>query len=228
MFCGTRERALMINTIYGLAKTSPLLAPIYFHAVWMMDMTMNKIPSAKGGILALTCFVLASKYEEESHIVKAQVEELLELAKLWKAEKRIWRTLDYNLTCPNLMFILRYISWEADDGDRLTRSLAKVLLCCAVFHKEYVMFTPLQLVTASLYLAKSMRKMDPRCIFNVAETSLESILPAVHLIKHTVIGVEPMNICGPLCGDDIICDGINVVSFIKIHLAEVSDVIDSV
>lgn len=152
-----RKKAL--NLLFRMAfkqvkASSPV---IFFNAVWCLDRLYETYPNAEGLQPALASYVLCAKMEDEELLLIDDLTKYTDLSTLWEAEDTLWETLDHNMTCPNMMHFLRYISWESEDEGNLSqRTIAKLLLCVVVYNREYLQYKPSLWATTALCLAVSI------------------------------------------------------------------------
>jgi len=211
----------MLNIIFNLTNNEAS-ALIFFHTVWMMDMVLNKLPSAKGSALAVACFVLAAKYDDDNCIDKHRVEQFMDLDHLLRAERRIWKIMDFNIMCPNIMFILRFMSWKSDRGDPFSRSLAKLILYIVMYNKEYSKFTPFNLVVSALVMAKFLQGQDPSNILRFGKLTMEEMHPIIHFLKCTIEYLDNTKLCSPML-TNFLFDGQCVINFLRQNLIKVNE-----
>lgn len=145
-----RESALL--QLYNMSKDDgSFAATIFFGAVYLYDYTMSKmtrqINAHEHSSLVTAAYLLTRKYESGDLFHQSLAPTIL------GAEYLIFQTLEFNLIVPNMMLILRLISWELSDGCDRTRTAARILMTCALFDRSYVKYSALQIATACMIIA---------------------------------------------------------------------------
>lgn len=145
-----RESAL--TQLYKMSKDDgSFAATIFFGAVYLYDYTMSKMTRQLNNLehssLVTAAYLLTKKYEMGDVFNQHLAPTIL------GAEYLIFQTLEFNLIVPNMMLILRLISWELSDGCHRTRIAARILMTCALFDRNYVKFNALQMATACMIIA---------------------------------------------------------------------------
>ena len=148
------------------------LPETWFLSVNLVDRLLSTCPNVslpKLQLLGLTCFFIATKFEES---ILPRAKDLVQLAEgqykvseLAKAEKHALNLLEWNLKFAGPMPFLRRGS-KADDLDHYVRMIAKYLLEVASFDWRLVGVPTSMHAAAALYLGRmAMGKEEWVCFF---------------------------------------------------------------
>lgn len=172
-----RESAL--TQLYNMSKDDgSFSATIFFGAVYLYDYTMSKMTRQltlhEHSALMTASYLLTRKYESGDVYNQSLTPTIV------GAEYLIFQNLGFNLIVPNMMLILRLISWELSDGCDRTRTAARILMTCALFDRSYVRYNALQMATACMIIAcktkgKPTGLIEEFCEYH-ADGSLHSFL----------------------------------------------------
>jgi len=115
------------------------------------------VSKAKLQLVAVSCFLIATKFEEgvtpSIHDMATLVGDAYTVEEIQKAERYVLQTVGWDLSYPGPMGFLRRGS-KADFYDPHSRTIAKYLLEVGYFDYHLVGTPPSQLAAASLWLAR--------------------------------------------------------------------------
>ncbi|KAG0204851.1 G2/mitotic-specific cyclin [Mortierella sp. GBA30] len=159
----------------------------------------------QNGVIALTCLLIASKYEERNPHANVYVFEHLlsifndidpvvdfEIKAFRNCEQELLTMLDYKLGWPGPLSFLRRCS-RADESEPVARTIAKYILEIVLLHHSFLVYKPSIQAAAAMYLGRCMMKrLDWNGTMNeYSGYTLQQIEPAVvdmlALLKESVV-----------------------------------------
>ena len=152
-------RGILLDWLVQVHARFRLLPETLFLCVNIIDrfLSARVVSLAKLQLVGITCLLLAAKVEE---IVAPSVSHFLHCAdssyteaEILLAERYVLKTLDWNLSYPNVMHYLRRIS-KADDYDLKARTVGKYLLEVAALEWRLLATPPSLIAAASIWLAR--------------------------------------------------------------------------
>lgn len=153
------KRGILVDWIIQVHKHFKLLPETLFLCVNLMDRFLSARPvsSPKFQLVGLSAFYVACKFEE---MMSPTVEEMVYLSggqyttdELFRAERFMLKTLNWNLSYPSPMNFLRRIS-KADDLNIETRTVGKYLMEIACVDWELMATPPSLLAAAAMWLGR--------------------------------------------------------------------------
>ncbi|KAJ7577013.1 nime/cyclinb [Mycena floridula] len=194
-------RGDLLDWVMSIHNGCPFNAESFFLCANIFDRFMSAKPQlsvSKLYLVALTCFLIAAKFEETVVPSLAQLAEWAEnkydVQQIAKSEKYILRALNWDLNYPGPMSWLRRGS-RADDLDPYTRGYAKYLLEVGVMQWRLLTTAPSLLAAAALWLGRLVlgkEDWNPTLIHFTTYRERE-IIPVANLML-TYIAQPPQNI----------------------------------
>ena len=149
------QRSHIVDLFYKLTKDSGAGGvSTFFHTISCLDRILEKYPEVKieDKTVALACFTLSCKWDDENKIRIEDVSSLVDLKQLWKTETLVWESLEFDMVFANPTYFLRYYSYHVDSNFHATRTRAKLILYIAVHHPHFYRFNSSHLAAAALYI----------------------------------------------------------------------------
>jgi hypothetical protein len=145
-------RNMALSQLHHMTKDNGAFSPtMFFRAVFLYDYTLSKyareLSESEHTALVTASYMLSYKYE------CGDMYNLPITRTTAGAEYHIFQTLEFNLIVPNMMLVLRLISWELAHGEERTRTMARILMTCALFDRNYVRYNAIQIASACMIIA---------------------------------------------------------------------------
>lgn len=137
-------------------------ATIFFHSVYLWDYTLSRysrpLTDIEHHALITASYMLAFKYQC-GDIFNQSIS-----GTIAAAEYHIFQALEFNLVVPNMMLVLRLISWELAQGEERARTMARILMTCVLFDRNYVKYNAVQIASACMIIACKIKKRSTDAI----------------------------------------------------------------
>ncbi|KAF4563937.1 G2/mitotic-specific cyclin [Pleurotus pulmonarius] len=192
------KRGILVDWIIQVHKHFKLLPETLFLCVNLMDRFLSARPvsSPKFQLVGLAAFYIACKFEE---MMSPTVEEMVYLSggqyttdELFRAERFMLKTLNWNLSYPSPMNFLRRIS-KADDLNIETRTVGKYLMEIACVDWELMATPPSLLAAAAMWLGRLVlgREEWTHNLIHYSSYSEEEVVPIANMMIDYVLSEPP-------------------------------------
>ncbi|KAG6894795.1 hypothetical protein C0992_004646 [Termitomyces sp. T32_za158] len=171
-----------------------LLPETLFLCVNIIDrfLSTRTVALVKLQLLGVTCMFIAAKFEE---IVAPLVTDFVTCtdancteSEIFHAERYVLKTLDWNLSYPNPVHLLRRVS-KTDDYNVKVRTLAKFLLEISCLEWRLIAAPPSLLASASIWLARLALDMEvwtPN-LAHYSSYSESALIPTANLMLNYIL-----------------------------------------
>lgn len=146
-----------ILKLYKLSKHNGAhSATIFFQSVYLWDYTLSRysrpLTESEHNALITASYMLSFKYQCGDIFNQSISSTII------AAEYHIFQALEFNLVVPNMMLVLRLISWELAQGEERARTMARILMTCALFDKSYIKYNAVQIASACMIVACKIKQ----------------------------------------------------------------------